>query len=393
MQVGELLERVRVPDEQAAQDRTWDVVRSTYRERSTAPRRRANWRLVLPPLLAALAGGIALSPAGATIGRWVRQTLGVRHASSRLVSLPAGGRVLVSGPGGAWIISADGSDHRLGTWSEPSWSPHGLYVAAIRKHQLVAATPQGRVVWQLTRPAIADPRWYPPSGFRLAYLSGGTLRVIAGDGTGDHRLATYVAHVAPAWRPGRPDGPYELAYATSSGRVVVRDASAGRLIWSARPGAGVSELQWSKDGQELLVVTPTRALLYTDGGRLTDAITPPARILSASLAPDGRELALLLGGSVNHVATVDVAPQRPLQPVFSGAGLKQLTWSPNGRWLLITWPAADQWVFVRGTGQPRIAAVSRIAEQLRIHRSAPSRTSGQPSARQFPTLDGWCCEP
>ena len=70
-------------------------------------------------------------------------------------------------------------------------------------------------------------------------------------------------------------------------------------------------------------------------------------------------------------------------PIFSGAGLGPLVWSPNGRWLLISWPAADQWIFVRTTvarGR-RLLAVSRIAEQF-----APGR---QP--RGYPRLDGWCC--
>jgi hypothetical protein len=62
--------------------------------------------------------------------------------------------------------------------------------------------------------------------------------------------------------------------------------------------------------------------------------------------------------------------------------MAQVTWSPNGRWLLVSWPAADQWVFVAvAGGAPRIAAISRIKRQF---------TPRSPLSA-FPTVDGWCC--
>jgi hypothetical protein len=68
--------------------------------------------------------------------------------------------------------------------------------------------------------------------------------------------------------------------------------------------------------------------------------------------------------------------------VFAGAGLGALAWSPNGRWLLIAWPAADEWVFVPAGGHRRALAVSRIAERF-----AAAGGSGA-----YPRLDGWCCQ-
>jgi hypothetical protein len=60
---------------------------------------------------------------------------------------------------------------------------------------------------------------------------------------------------------------------------------------------------------------------------------------------------------------------------FNGSGvLSQLVSSPDGRWLLLAWPTANQWVFVRL--QPRkIVGVSRVTQQF--GRSA--------------TIQGWCC--
>ena len=52
----------------------------------------------------------------------------------------------------------------------------------------------------------------------------------------------------------------------------------------------------------------------------------------------------------------------------------QIAWSPNGRWLLVTWPDADQFLFVRGR---RIRAFSGIAHQF--------------GGGAFPRIGGWCC--
>jgi hypothetical protein len=382
------LSRVRAPDETGAEWRAWAVVRSAYRERSPATSRRISWRFAVLPALVVVVGAVALSPAGATIARWVKDTLGVPHAAKALFSLPAPGRVLVSGSGGTWIIATDGTARRLGAWPDASWSPHGLYIAAARSDQLAAVDPRGKIVWALARPAVAEPRWYPPSGYRIAYLAGGSLRVVAGDGTDDRRVATGVASVAPAWRPGPLIGPYQLAYATGAGRVVVRDASTGQTVWMARSGlkpeGKARKLVWSANGSRLLALTPTRALLYAQNGRLTATVAPGGPILDGSFSPDGRELALLIGGAVDRVEVGSVASGSPsLTPVFSGAGLRQLTWSPNGRWLLVSWPAADQWVFVRVAGRPRIAAVSHIAQQFAARAS---------SVHGFPRLEGWCCQ-
>jgi hypothetical protein len=68
--------------------------------------------------------------------------------------------------------------------------------------------------------------------------------------------------------------------------------------------------------------------------------------------------------------------------LLSGPGaFGDLAWSPDGRWLLVTWPAADQWVFVRATaaGGRRISAFANVSEQF-----------GSVSP---PRIEGWCCAP
>ena len=62
--------------------------------------------------------------------------------------------------------------------------------------------------------------------------------------------------------------------------------------------------------------------------------------------------------------------------VFRGTGVfDQALWSPNHGWLLVTWPTADQWVFVRPAAPSRIVGASRISVQF----------------GGFPRVQDWCC--
>jgi hypothetical protein len=57
------------------------------------------------------------------------------------------------------------------------------------------------------------------------------------------------------------------------------------------------------------------------------------------------------------------------------------TFSPDGRWILLPWPQADQWLFVPVDGG-RIRAVADISAQL-----DPDRRGNA----AFPRVAGWCC--
>jgi hypothetical protein len=387
MNVRRALAHTPVPDERESADRAWSAVRDAYRDRDASraqnrqpSRARTRLRAVLVPAIAVAVAAVALSPAGATVGRVIGRALGVPHAARALFSLPAPGRLLVSGSSGTWIVAADGAKRRLGPWRQASWSPRGLYVVAAGGDTLAAVDPHGTVRWKLSRPAVSDPRWFASNGYRIAYLSGHSLRVVAGDGTGDHLLAPAVAHVAAAWRPDRL---YEVAYVTSGGGVTVKDADTGEVFWTVGHLPRPRALAWSTDGRELLVVGRTSARVYGANGRVLATIHEPAgvSILEAALSPDGRRLAVVRGGAGEDVVVVPVTHAAgPARRVLSGQGLRQVVWSPNGRWLLASWPAADQWVFVRASGHPGIQGVSRIAEQFTGATKSP-----------VPVLEGWCC--
>jgi hypothetical protein len=222
----------------------------------------------------------ALSPPGRSVVHSLRKAVGVERAEPALFSLPAPGQLLVTSREGAWLVHPDGSKRLLGRYRDVAFSPHGLFVAGTRANQLVALDPQGHVRWTLARPSPRLPVWTGTrTNTRITYLSRGRLRMVAGDGTGDHLL-----------------GPASLRRTPPAAARIRRHA-----------------------GQSEVVV--------------------------------GR-----------HV-------------VFRGTGVfDQVTQSPDGRWLLVSWPTANQWVFLR-LHPRRIVGVARIAQQF-----------GR-GAR----VAGWCC--
>jgi hypothetical protein len=344
--VKELLERV--PADRAAEERAWAVVRAAFEEREPVrrgvPRRRV---MLAAAAVAAAAVAAVLSAPGRAVVDAVRRSIGIEHAAPALFRLPAPGRLLVSGQGGAWVVSADGSKRRLGSYAEAAWSPHGLFVVAATRDAVAAVEPgTGNVHWSLARPRVAWPRWGGSRvDTRVAYLTRGRLHVVAGNGVGDRDLGA-VARVAPAWRPGDR---LQLAYVTRGDRVRLEGA------WTSRRYPSPRSLVWSRDGRQLLLVTARQLVLF-DGRTGRARSTELAGVRAAAFARDGRlavvrgRAVLLLGGE--RTRTLVSAPGR----------LAGLSWSPDGHWLVTSLPGADQWLFVGGGG--RVLAVSHIARQL-----------------------------
>lgn len=390
MNVRRELQRLRAPDEDGAQVRAWELVSSTYRARARrvhAVRRARRWTLALGPAAAAAVLAVALTPAGATVSRVISDAVAPPPAHPAL-SLPTSGKLLVSDAGGTWIVAPDGTRSKVGRWRDASWSPHARYVVVASRNRLAAVTQGGAVEWELSRPAVSDPSWYAPSGYRVAYRSGRSLRVVAGDGTGDHLLATEVSPVAPVWRPGHP---YQLAY-IRNGRVVLRGADSGRVFWT-QPAESAIKLEWSANGSRLLLLTRREARVLSASGQTQTTIrlggTNP--LVGGSMSPDGRTLALVRqqGVQIAHLAAGVGAHGSVLSSLLPGTGIHDATWSPDSRWLLINWPTANEWVFVATGHKPYLKATSGIAQ--RFGQSAASRPSHRAAKMELPELDGWCC--
>lgn len=359
------LEDAPVPDGDGAGGRALPVVRAAFAEREPLPRPR---RGVPPPLVAALAAlvliALAFTPPGEAVTGWVRDRVApervrVEHARPPLASLPAPGRLLVDAPDGSWVVHADGSKRRLGGYHEPTWSPRGLFVAASRGDQLVALTPVGQVRWALDRPSVRAPRW-SPSGFRVAYFSAGRLRVVAGDGTGDHLLDARAAAVAPAWRPGPA---HVLAYARRDGSVRAVDVDRHRGLWRSRPGSQPASLSWSADGRRLVVAGAEGVRVLDADGRVRSLAR--GAVTSAAFAPVGRQLALIRRTPRGGTSQLVVRAGRSTRVLLASPGrLGSFAWSPDGRWIVVDWASAGQWLFVPLSRSSRPVPAAQIAREF-----------------------------
>ena len=368
------LRRVAPPGEETARERAWQVVAAAYAEREPVarPSRRPQAALAVVAAVAT-ALGLASPPGRAVIDR-VREAVGVERAQPALFSLPTAGRLLVVSDAGVWVVDPDGKKRLLGTYREASWSPFGRFVAAARQNELAALEPDGDVRWTLARPGIRSPTWAGSAiDTRIAYTDSSGLRVVAGDGTGDRRLVP--GERGPlAWRPGPTR---HLAY-VFAGEVLVEDTETGRVIWRTRfPSAlPASAIEWSSDGKRVLVLAPHALRVYDARGRVVAQDDPSEGWpdVAAAFRPGTHDVTVArVHGSQSTVFSLATG-----RALFSGTGVfGGLAWSPDGRWLLVTWPTADQWVFVSEGGLRRIRAVANVSAQFR--------------SRTFPRVEGWCC--
>jgi hypothetical protein len=381
MTEAELRRRLReepAPGEAEGAEGTWALVREAFDQRERVPLEERRWRPVLVfAVIAAVVAAAVTAPGRAVVER-IREAVGLEKTEPRLVRLPAGGLLLVDSAHGPWVVHRDGSKRLLGSYDAASWSPHAKFVVATRGRDVVALEPGGGVRWTLTRPhPVSQARW-APSGFRIAYREGSTLRVVIGNGEGDHLLARRVAAVAPAWRVS-PPSLNVVAYATRDGTVHVVSVDTGQELWHTYAGSPVRSLLW-KEGS-LLVWRRGIGHLYDSGGRLQETIDlqPGHVVLGAAFGPSGelvytdydpeKQETRVVRGDVNA------------QAIFRATGrLQDVAWSPNGNWLLVTWPSADEWLFLRTPAVDRFVTVTNVIAQF---------DPGATGPRAAPRIAGW----
>ena len=201
--------------------------------------------------------------AGAAVAGWVQadaRRRGGRAASgSALGPLPGGGRLLVTGAGGTWIVGRDGDARRA--WA-PTRRRHVVAARPVRRRVARAAAERGRtgrprrVVATGRSAPSRDVRW-SPDGYRIAYRSGAA----PGGGRRRRQRRARARRDGARGRAGlAPDRGAHARVGPRDGRVVVRDVDSGRTIWRSPGGHGAArELLWSADGRRLLSLAGGRA--------------------------------------------------------------------------------------------------------------------------------------
>lgn len=370
------------------EDRAWEVVRRAYEERVSTTRRRpsaGNRPLLGAVAIVAVLVAAVLSPPGHAVFERVRQAVGVEHAAPALLALPSPGQLLVlsSAHGGTWIVDADGARRRIGAWEYASWSPHARYVVAADSGEIAALDLKGNVRWTLARRRVAWPVWEGTEvDTRIAYMAASGLRVVAGDGTDDRLVDAHAVREPPAWAPRRL---HTLAY-ESRGSVVLEQVDSRHILWRARV-QGNGQLVWSGDGRRLAIVASHRIVVLSGRGKVLHTIESSSGVLAdAAFRPGTHRLAVVVGhesatGRRSEVKTIDV--DRPVgeRLLFAGPGVfGDIAWSPNGQWLLVDWPTANQWVFLHGE---QVRAVANVDQQFpRPDRLGPT----------FDLSGRWCCQ-
>ncbi len=391
----QLLREAPVPGSEAAEQRGLGVLEAAFEERRRErPRATSLPRLAIAFAIATLLAALLLSPAGAAVRDWVDDvfTAQAPRTGPGLAEIPGGGRLLVQSQAGPWVVQPDGSRRLLGDFEEATWSPHGLFVAAVSGRTLNALEPDGTPRWSLDAAApISDPRW-SPSGLEIAYRSGKALRVTDADGSGDRLIDPSVAAVAPVWSPL---GPSQLAYVDADGRLRIADSGSGARIASATALRGVERLEWASSGVLLEASRFAMRVRSTSIDKLAQAIAlgplrrlslpPGASVRDTALAPSGKTIAAVLG------VRSSLGP-RGLLVLFAGGGgkrrlfnapgrLSEVAWAPHDSRLLIAWPSADQWLFLPTGRGAEGRSVTGLASAF-----APGRR-----AAAFPRIEGWCC--
>jgi hypothetical protein len=136
----------------------------------------------------------------------------------------------------------------------------------------------------------------------------------------------------------------------------------------------------------LLVVRRSGLRVFDGQGRPLWQAQAPAgmRVQAGALAPDGKQVTAVVStrsGAQSEVLLL--GPGGEKRRLFAGLGrFGDVVYSPDGRWLLVPWRSADQWLFLSLAHPRRIVAISDISRQFDPGTTSPPR---------FPSVAGWCC--
>ncbi|MBI5104163.1 MAG: PD40 domain-containing protein, partial [Solirubrobacterales bacterium] len=127
-----------------------------------------------------------------------------------------------------------------------------------------------------------------------------------------------------------------LAHADLSGRVVVRDVDANRVLWRSRPHLPPRALTWSSDGRRLLAIAREKTYLFSgaSGGLLRHG--HGGRNVAAAFRPGGEQYALVRRDHRTAESRIILVGGGRERFLFGTPGPTHgLAWSPDGRWLAV----------------------------------------------------------
>ena len=210
------------------------------------------------------------------------------------------------------------------------------------------------------------------------------------------------ARATPRWPRAsrscrRPGGP---ARGTSSPMPTERagfgsyETDSRRTLWRSVPAAAPTQLAWSPDGRLLARRGAHAPAAVRRRGRLVSTLEMPAGTLADARRlqahqPRVRPRLAQLMRCRGRLAIVRLGQGRDRRAACCSPGAGRfgdLGVVTRRRWLLATWPSANQWVFIRAGerrrgGIEKLLAVANIAQQFAPGSTAPA----------FPGLGGWCC--
>jgi dipeptidyl aminopeptidase/acylaminoacyl peptidase len=142
-------------------------------------------------------------------------------------------------------------------------------------------------------------------------------------------------------------------------------------------------LEWSSDGRYLAVRSANQIVVIDEHGHVHRTISMlGTELRQATFKPGTHELAVVIrSAGRSEVRIVDIDRPGHARLLFAGPGtFGDVEWSPAGDWLLVNWPDANQWVFIKGK---QVRAVANIRQQF-------ARADG---LRPMLELSGrWCCQ-
>ncbi len=202
-----------------------------------------------------------------------------------------------------------------------------------------------------------QPAW-SPDGRLLAFVRGGTLRVVRRDGSSERRVRSPPRAEAarPAWSTrGRLAFVRTIRTGRTRHELVTADADGGNERVVVRGAFGFRSIAWSPDGRSIAFVRPYRdpAVLVVVGLFIAAdrATTAPRFVLRAAgmgevaWSPDGREVVL----AASEPGAEPFDPYRLFTIRLADRAIAQLTrptglrtadlgprWSPDGRLIVFT---------------------------------------------------------